>query len=78
MDRTNWQFGNTDINILMVGIVYKETSIPLMRDLLDKRDNSSTEERKEFVERVFKSIGKHRSNLWQETGSLLCNCYITP
>lgn len=60
IDRTNWQFGRTDINILMIGIVYKETSIPLMWELLEKRGNSSTEERKALMKRVFKAIGKHR------------------
>lgn len=64
MDRTNWQFGRTDINILMIGIVYKETSIPLMLELLDKRGNSSTGERKQLMKRVFKAIGKQRIKIF--------------
>jgi transposase len=44
----------------MVGIVFKETSIPLMWELLEKRGNSSTQERKELMEKVFKTIGKNR------------------
>ena len=29
MDRTNWKFGRCNINILMLGIVYNGTAIPL-------------------------------------------------
>lgn len=29
MDRTNWQFGSTDINILMLCVCYKGMAIPL-------------------------------------------------
>ncbi|QBS11882.1 hypothetical protein E4T54_03475 [Legionella geestiana] len=29
MDRTNWRWGDSDINILTLGIVFKGTSIPI-------------------------------------------------
>ena len=45
VDRTNWKFGKSNINILLIGISYKGTAIPLIWQLLDKRGNSSTAER---------------------------------
>lgn len=60
LDRTNWQFGKKDINILMLGIVYRDTSIPLYWKLLNKRGNSSIEERKELVEKAINLLGLQR------------------
>lgn len=60
MDRTNWQFGKKDINILMLGIVYRDTSIPFMWEMLNKRGNSSTEERQQLMERALKVLGIER------------------
>lgn len=45
MDRTNWKLGGKDINILMLGISYKNIAFPLMFKMLDKKGNSNTEER---------------------------------
>jgi hypothetical protein len=50
IDRTNWKFGASNINILMLGISYKGTAIPLVWKLLDKRGNSNTAERIELIE----------------------------
>ena len=41
MDRTNWKFGKTDINILMLSVCYKGVAIPLIWKLLPKRGNSN-------------------------------------
>jgi transposase len=62
LDRTNWKFGKTDINILMLAIVYKDTSIPLCWELLNKRGNSSFEERKKLVKKAIQILGKDRIN----------------
>lgn len=45
MDRTNWKFGQKNINILMLGVSYRNIAIPLMFRMLDKQGNSSTAER---------------------------------
>ena len=45
MDRTNWKFGSKNINILMLGISYRNVAIPLMFKMLDKRGNSNSDER---------------------------------
>lgn len=57
MDRTNWKFGEANINILMLGITYKGVAFPLLFKLLDKRGNSNWEERKSLVERFIKLFG---------------------
>lgn len=36
LDRTNWKFGKSNINILMLGIIYKKMCFPLYWMLLDK------------------------------------------
>ena len=60
IDRTNWQFGKKDINILMLALVYKNTSIPLCWELLNKRGNSSLQERKDIVSKGLSILGKSR------------------
>lgn len=60
LDRTNWQFGKRDINILMLAVVYKDTSIPLCWDLLNKRGNSSYQERIEIISKALTIIGSSR------------------
>ena len=49
MDRTNWKFGSKDINILMLGVSYKNIAFPIMFKTLDKKGNSNTSERIELV-----------------------------
>lgn len=51
MDRTNWKFGEVNINILMIGISYKNVAIPLIFKMLDKQGNSHTEERIALIEK---------------------------
>lgn len=60
LDRTNWKFGKKEINILMLGLVYKGLSIPLCWELLDKRGNSSFRERKDIVSKGLAILGKDR------------------
>ena len=45
MDRTNWKFGETAINILALAIVYKGVAFPILITMLDKSGNSDTAER---------------------------------
>lgn len=45
MDRTNWRFGEVEINILMIGICRGGTCFPIVWRLLGKPGNSSTQER---------------------------------
>ena len=54
IDRTDWKFGSHHINVLMIGIAYRGTAIPLVWKLLGKAGNSSQRER----------IGLMRGLLW--------------
>jgi hypothetical protein len=57
VDRTNWQIGKHNINILQLGISHKGAAIPVMWLLLNKRGNSNTEERIELMERFIRVFG---------------------
>jgi hypothetical protein len=58
MDRTNWRWGKSDINILMLSIVYKGIALPIFWNLLPKRGNSDTEERITLIKRFIDQFGK--------------------
>ena len=53
-DRTNWKFGEFNINILILGITYKGIAFPLIFSLLPKRGNSNWQERRELMERFMR------------------------
>jgi len=57
IDRTNWKFGQTNINIFMLGVTYKGVAFPLLFRMLDKRGNSNCNERIELVNRFIKLFG---------------------
>jgi len=58
IDRTNWKFGLTNINIFMLGVTYKGVAFPLLFTMLDKRGNSNCQERIDLVNRFIKLFGK--------------------
>jgi hypothetical protein len=60
IDRTNWKFGKKDINILMLSIVYKKMSFPIVWTLLDKQGSSNFIERIEIMERFLKIVPLER------------------
>jgi hypothetical protein len=57
MDRTNWFWGKTKINILTLGIVYKGAAIPIIWMLLNKAGNASAKEHKNILQRFVKLFG---------------------
>ena len=52
VDRTNWEFGKTTINILMVSVIWNGMGIPLLWTLLPKAGNSNTLERTGLLDRL--------------------------
>lgn len=42
LDRTNWKFSDTNINILALGIIYDGMAFPIVFKMMDKRGNSNT------------------------------------
>lgn len=57
MDRTNWKFGKTNINFLVLGVAYKGMAIPLFWYLLDKQGNSNYGERIKLLEDFIEVFG---------------------
>jgi hypothetical protein len=57
LDRTNWKFGVTDINILTISVCYSGVAIPLLWTMLPKRGNSNQKERTELINRYIYLFG---------------------
>jgi hypothetical protein len=58
LDRTNWKWGEKNINILMLAVVYKGVAIPIYWVLLNKKGNSSTRERIALMKRFIRQFGQ--------------------
>lgn len=57
MDRTNWKFGQLNINVLVLAVVYHGVAFPLLFKMLPKFGNSNTNERIELIERFIRLFG---------------------
>ena len=57
LDRTNWQWGKKNINILFLCIAYKKIAVPIFWLVLNKKGNSSTRERSALIERFINVFG---------------------
>jgi hypothetical protein len=57
LDRTNWKFGQTDINILTICVCYRGVAIPLLWTMLPKSGNSNQKEREALVSRYISLFG---------------------
>ncbi len=58
IDRTNWKFGKTDINIFMLGVCYNGVAFPLLFTMLKKRGNSNSQERIDLIKRFVELFGR--------------------
>lgn len=58
LDRTNWKFGSRNINILMLGVSYKNVAFPLMFMMLNKQGNSCMQERIALFKQYIEWFGK--------------------
>lgn len=56
MDRTNWEFGKTTINILMVSVIWNGMGVPLIWTLLPSAGNSNTKARTDLLDRLHKAF----------------------
>jgi len=57
IDRTNWKFAKTDINILKLAVVHNGVGFPLLWMLLGKAGNSSLDERQALLSRYLHAFG---------------------
>jgi hypothetical protein len=60
LDRTNWEFGKTSINILMLCVHWNGVGVPLMWTLLEKKGNSNSAERIALMQRLRKTFPGQR------------------
>jgi hypothetical protein len=56
IDRTHWKFGAMDLNLLCVGLLHGEVSIPLESVSLGKAGNSNTKERKKLFRKAWRYL----------------------
>ena len=57
LDRTNWKFGTTNINVLVLAVVYHGVAFPILFRMMPKFGNSSTRERTELLQRYLDLFG---------------------
>lgn len=57
IDRTNWFFGKSKINIFMLSVCYEGIAIPIYWKLLNKAGNSTGKEQIHLLERFVKTFG---------------------
>lgn len=62
MDRTNWKFGETNINILALAVTYDGVAFPVLFHLMPKRGNSNTAERIDIMNRFIRLFGYESIN----------------
>ncbi len=60
IDRTNWQFGNQNINILTLTVYSHGVGLPILVQMLDKKGNSNAQERIDLLEEFVALFGKER------------------
>ncbi len=60
IDRTDWEFGKTRHNLLIISALYGETAVPLAVKPLERKGNSGFEHRREVMETVLKAIPIYR------------------
>lgn len=60
IDLTNWKWGKTHINILMLTIEHFGIGIPLFWTVLDKGGNSATQDRVKILKNIINAIGKNK------------------
>jgi hypothetical protein len=57
MDRTNWKFGQININVLTLAVAYQGVAFPILLTMLDKQGNSNTGERIQMIQRYIRLFG---------------------
>jgi hypothetical protein len=60
IDRTDWEFGQTRHNLLIVSVLYGKTAVPLVIKPLERKGNSGLRHRCEVMETVLKALPVYR------------------
>jgi hypothetical protein len=60
LDRTNWRYGESDINALVIGLVHAGVSVPVACEMLDKKGNSNSAERVKLLDELLARLPAKR------------------
>ena len=60
LDRTNWQWGKLNINLLVLSVCYKGAALPLYCIALNKKGNSDTQERITLINYFIAGFGREK------------------
>ena len=60
IDSTDWVFGQTRHNLLIVSVLYKNTAVPLITLSLKKKGNSNCDQRVQLLDKILLAIPRHR------------------
>ena len=64
IDRTEWDFGQTQVTVLCVVVSIGKMAVPLYFEMLDnKSGNSNYENRIQLLQQIIKVVGKERINI---------------
>lgn len=60
IDRTEWKFGSTWVNILTLSVAYKNVAIPILWEVVNHKGNATALEHKAIIEKFVAEFGAHR------------------
>lgn len=60
IDRTEWKFGSTRVNILTLSAAYKNAAIPILWEVVNHKGNATALEHKAIIEKFVAEFGAHR------------------
>jgi hypothetical protein len=60
IDRTEWKFGSTWINILTLSVAYKNVAIPVLCEVMSRKGNATASEHKAIIEKFVAEFGAKR------------------
>jgi hypothetical protein len=60
IDRTEWKFGATWVNILTLSVAYKNVAIPILWEVVNHKGNATASEHKAIIEKFVTEFGAAR------------------
>ena len=60
IDRTEWKFGSTWINILTLSVAYKNVAIPILWEVMSHKGNATAIEHAAIIKRFVAEFGASR------------------
>lgn len=60
VDRTEWKFGSTWVNILTLSVAYKNVAIPILWEVMDHKGNATAIEHIEIIKRFVEEFGRDK------------------